>query len=167
VERQGTLLATTLCAGLALMQFGCSGASNPIDALSKAYPSSAPVVAVYIPEITTRTAEVAFISACAKAYGYSHDAGKLKSGYLAYETKRGATPAQVSALERSYEETYQGIDALGHRKANFCSKKDGEEMQAELRRYTSGFFEPRTPQPSAAAEDWKKFKGDPNCGARC
>ena len=152
---------------MVLAQVGCSGGSNPIESLAKAYPSSAPVVAVYIPEITTRTAEVAFISACGKAYGYSHDAGKVKAGYLGYESKRGATPAQISAIEKSYDETYQGIDSLGHRKTNFCSKKDGEEVQAELRRYTSGFFEPRTPQPAAAAEDWKKFKGDPNCGSRC
>jgi len=167
VERQGTVLAWGLCVGMLPALFGCSGGSNPIESLAKAYPSSAPVVAVYIPEITTRTAEVAFISACAKAYGYAHDAGKLKAGYLAYESKRGATPAQISATEKSYDETYQGIDALGARKANFCSKKDGEEVQAELRRYTSGFFEPKTPQPTAAAEDWKKFKGDPNCGSRC
>jgi hypothetical protein len=166
VARFGTLLGSALCAAGAGLLCGCSS-GNPIDSLAKMYPSSAPVVEVYIPEITTRTAEVAFISACAQAYGFAHDAGKVRAGYLGYESKRGATPAQVSVLEKSYDETYQAIGALGHRKTSFCSRKDGAEVQAELRRYTSGFFEPRAPIPASAADDWKKSKGDPNCGARC
>jgi hypothetical protein len=164
--RSVTLLGTVLLTGATALQGGCSGGS-PIDSLAKAYPSSAPVVAVYIPEITTRTAEVAFVSACAKAYGFAHDAAKIKADYLGYERKRGATPAQVSVLDKSYDETYQGIETLGPRKTSFCSTKDGEEVRAELRRFTSGFFEPRTPVPTASSEDWKKTRGDPNCGSRC
>ena len=163
VSRFVTLLGTVALIAAAALPAGCSNDGAPILSTT----SNAPRVEVFIPEIKGRPAEVAFISACAQAYGYAHDPVKLKAAYLGYEAKRGANPAQRAEIERGYEATYQAIEALAHRKASFCSTKDGEEVKAELRRYTSGFFEARSPSPAAASADWKKGRSDPDCGARC
>ena len=156
------LLGTGLLIGAAAFQLGCSG-SGPILSTT----SNAPRVEVFIPEIKGRPAEVAFISACAQAYGFAHDPAKVRAGYLSYERKRGAPPPQLAAIEKDYDSTYQAIGALAHRQASLCAAKDGEEVRAELRRFTSGYFEPRQSPPVEASADWKKTRVDPNCGARC
>jgi hypothetical protein len=135
----------------AMVHAGC-GNNGPIISTT----SNAPRVEVFIPDIKGRAAEVAFISACAEAYGYAHDAAKVRAGYLAYESKRGTAPGQLATLEKDYDSTYRAIGELGHRKSSFCATKDGEEVRAELRRFTSGFFEPRPPPPSNAAASPKK-----------
>lgn len=164
--RFGTLLRTALLVAATAFHTGCSGSGVGVGILTGSTPSSekTPPTGVFIPDITGRPAEVAFISACSQAYGYAHDAAKVRAGYISYESKRGATPAQLAAIEQGYDSTYQAIAELGHRKANFCSAKDGEEVRAELRRFTSGFFDVKAP---TAAPDWKKTKGDFDCPGRC
>jgi hypothetical protein len=154
VGRFGTLLGTGLLIGATALHAGCSG--NGVSIIPPVSTSNAPRVEVFFPDIKGRPAEVAFISACALAYGYAHDAAKVRAGYLSYESKRGATPARLSTIEKDYDSTYQAIGALAHRQASFCATKDGEEVRAELRRYTSGFFEARSPPPVASSADSKK-----------
>ena len=125
------------------------------------------VTGVFLPDLTGRPEQVAFISACALAYGYQHDPVKLRAAYIAYEAKRGATRDQLGSIEKGYDTTYRAIDVMGARKTSYCATKDGEEVRSELRRYTSGFFEPRTPPVPAASADWKKTRVDPDCGGRC
>jgi len=165
VSRFVTLLGTGLLIGAAALHSGCG--SNSTSILGASSTSSAPVTSTFVPDVTGRPEQVAFISACGQAYGFAHDSGKLRTAYLAYEAKRGAGPAQLGDIQKAYDTTYQAIGALGHRQASFCSTKDGETVKSELRRYTSGFFEPRSPVPAAASEDWKKTRVDADCGARC
>src|SRR5262249_49462101 len=81
-----------------------------------------------------RPPRVAFISACAQAYGYAHDAGQLRIAYLNYEAKRGATNEQLGQITRDYDGAYAAIADLGSSsKSSYCSKKDGNQVQAELR----------------------------------
>jgi hypothetical protein len=162
VGRFGTLTGTAVLIGAAMVHAGC-GNNGPIISTT----SNAPQVEVFIPDIKGRAAEVAFISVCAEAYGFAHDATKVRAGYLGYESKRGAGPAQLASLEKDYDSTYRAIAELGHRKTSFCATKDGEEVRAELRRFTSGFFEARPSPPAQASADWKKLKGDPDCGSKC
>jgi hypothetical protein len=92
-----------------------------------------------------RPARVAFISACAQAYGYAHDAAQLRIAYLSYESKRGATNEQLSQLTRDYDGAYSAIADLGSSsKSSYCSTKDGNQVRAELRRYQSGYFDSKT-----------------------
>ena len=149
MSRFSVLKGTALLIGAAVLHAGCG--NGGVSILPPPSTSNAPRIEVFIPEIKGRPAEVAFISVCGLAYGYEHDAAKVRAGYLSYESKRGATPPQLSTIEKDYDATYQAIAALGHRQANFCAAKDGEEVRAELRRFTSGFFDARPPAPTAAS----------------
>jgi hypothetical protein len=94
---------------------------------------------------------VAFISACAQAYGFAHDPAQLRSTYLSYEAKHGAIGEQLSQITRDYDGAYAAIAELGSSsKSSYCSKKDGNEVRAELKRYQSGYFESRGTSSSEA-----------------
>jgi hypothetical protein len=156
-------MGTAVLIGAVALHAGCG--NNGASIISTT--SNAPQVEVFIPEIKGRAAEVAFISACGEAYGFAHDATKVRAGYLGYESKHGAAPAQLASLEKDYDSTYRSIAELGSRKSSFCSTKDGVEVRAELRRYTSGYFDPKPPPPPVPAASWKKSRGDPNCWSNC
>ena len=99
---------------------------------------------------------MAFISACAQAYGYAHDAAQLRATYLNYEAKRGATSEQLSQIATYYDGAYAAIADLGSsRKSSYCSIKEGNDVRAELKRYQSGYFESKT---SASAEEFDATK---------
>jgi hypothetical protein len=148
VNRFGILLATGLFAGTAVLHAGCSNNGSSILTNNE---KNNPTVSTFIPDVSGRTEQVAFVSACALAYGFEHDSAKLRTAYLAYETKRGSTPAQLATMEKAYDSTFQAIGQLGPRQSSFCATKDGEEVKSDLRRYTSGFFEPRPPPGPAAS----------------
>ena len=76
-------------------------------------------------------------------------------------SKRGAAPAQLASLEKDYDSTYRAIAELGHRKSSFCATKDGEEVRAELRRYTSGFFEAKPSPPADSIGGLEEVQGRP------
>jgi hypothetical protein len=93
---------------------------------------------------TERPSRVAFISACAQAYGFAHDAAQLRSAYLSYEAKRGVIGEPLAQITRDYDEAYAAIANLeSSSKSTYCSKEDGSEVRAELKRYQSGYFEDR------------------------
>ena len=168
MRRFATLLGTGLLAVATMLQAGCSGNGVGMGILTGSNPAPAAQAGVFLPDITGRPEQVAFTSACALAYGFTHDPVKLRTAYIAFESKRGVAREQLSNIEKAYDTTYQAIDVLtGSRKSSFCATKDGEEVRSELRRYTSGFFEARTPTPVAASADWKKARVDPDCGGRC
>ena len=169
MSRFGTLLGTGLLVCATALYAGCSGNGVGAGILTgtNVPPQKASAPTVFIPELTGRPEQVAFISACALAYGYAHDPVKLRAAYLGYEAKRGVTREQLAVIEKGYDSTYRAIDVLGSRKAGYCATKDGEEVKSELRRFTSGFFEPRSAPPVAASADWKKTRVDPDCGGRC
>jgi hypothetical protein len=147
VNRLGILLATGLLAGAATLHAGCSGNGSSVLTNNE---KNNPTVSTFIPDVSGRTEHVAFISACAIAYGFAHDTGKLRTDYLAYEAKHGTPRAQLATLEKAYDATFQAIGQLGHRQSSFCATQDGESVRAELRRYASGLFDQR-PAPGAAA----------------
>jgi hypothetical protein len=144
----------------------CSLNSGMITGSNPA-PESASQMGAAGVDISGRPAQVAFISACAQAYGYTHDPAKLRATYVSYEARRGASQAQLASIGNSYDSTYQAISDLGSRKASYCSVKDGAELRADLKRYQSGYFEARAALPSEASDDWKKTRDSINCGARC
>jgi hypothetical protein len=122
------ITAVALCAG-------CTGGQSnfPTNALVSAGVTSDN-------DQTRRPARVATTVACAQAYGLAVDATKLRSTYLGYESKQGATRTQLATIESNYDTTYQSVS--GH-----CSVRDGEEIKANLLRYQAGYFTPRTPLP--------------------
>jgi hypothetical protein len=137
--------AVGLLAGACALHVGCAdGVDSSALFGSKTVSEAAPTPVTPVADPAGRPAQVAFISACAEAYGYPHDPGKLKAIYLKHEANRaGAGSAHLAAIEREYDATYQSIAELSSsRKSSYCSAKDGQVVGAELRRYQSGYFEP-------------------------
>jgi len=111
----------------------------------------------------TRSVEVATTAACAKAYGYSVDPARLRETYLGYESKQGASREQLRAIEQSYDATYQQIAGP---QSPSCSRMDAAAVKADVQRYASGYFVPRTPPPKEVF-DVNKVWADQECGGRC
>jgi hypothetical protein len=111
----------------------------------------------------TRSVAVATTAACAKAYGYSLDPERLRETYLAYESKQGASREQLRVIEQSYDGAYQKIAGS---QSSACSGIDAATVKADVQRYASGYFAPRTSQPKEVF-DVNKVWADQECGGRC
>jgi hypothetical protein len=138
--------AAGLLVTLSVLHVGCS---NDIDTSiltgGNTAPGTAAVMTASLPNPNERPARVAFISACAQAYGYAHDAAQLRATYLNYESRQGATSEQLSQIATYYDGHYASIAELpSSSKSTYCSSKDGNDVRAELRRYQSGYFESKT-----------------------
>lgn len=145
-----TMTAIALLVSASALHVGCAdGVDSSALFGSKATSEIAPTPITPSADPSGRPAQVAFISACAEAYGFAHDAGKLKALYLKHETNQaGAGDARLAAIEREYDDTYRSIAALSSsQRSSYCATKDGQVVSAELRRYQSGYFEPRSARP--------------------
>src|SRR5215471_11081951 len=149
--------AAHLLVALSLFHVGCA---NDVDTSILTGGNTAPgtpaVMTASFSSPNERPARVAFISACAQAYGYAHDAAQLRATYLNYEAKRGATTEALSQIATYYDGAYASIAELGSSsKSSYCSTKEGNDVRAELKRYQSGYFESKA---SASAEEFDATK---------
>jgi hypothetical protein len=145
--------AAGLLVALSVLHVGCA---NDVDTSILTGGNTKPGIPTAMPTSLSnpneRPARVAFISACAQAYGYAHDAAQLRATYLNYEAKRGATTEELSQIATYYDGAYASIADLGSSsKSTYCSTKEGNDVRAELKRYQSGYFESKA---SASAEDF-------------
>ena len=143
---------------------GCSGsgsgvATGSIDTTAASQPPRG------ASESLTRSIEVATTAGCARAYGYSLDPVRLRETYLGYESKHGASREQLRAIEQSYDATYQQVSGSNGQSFS-CARKDAATIKADVQRYASGYFAPRTPQPKEVF-DVNKVWADQECGGRC
>jgi len=155
--RSVATVAAGLIVAVSAIHAGCANDSDSsILTGGNTAPNTPAVVTVSLASSTERPARVAFISACAQAYGYAHDAAQLRATYLSYEAKRGLTNEQMSQIARDYDGAYAAIaDLPSSSKSSHCSTKDGSEVRAELKRYQSGYFESKA---SAANEAFDTSK---------
>jgi hypothetical protein len=145
--------AAGLLVALSVLHVGCA---NDVDTSiltgGNTKPGTPGVMPTSLANPNKRPARVAFISACAQAYGYAHDAAQLRATYLNYEAKRGATTDELSQIATYYDGAYASIADLGSSsKSSYCSTKEGNDVRAELKRYQSGYFESKA---SASAEEF-------------
>ena len=153
--------------GASVLHAGCAdGVDSSILTGGKAPAESIPTLISPKADPAGRPAQVAFVSACANAYGFAHDPLKLKATYLSYEAKqRGMT--QLAAVEQEYDSTYGSIASLSSsRQSSYCSTKHGDVVRAELRRYQSGHFEER-PTGREPAFDQRTYWNAVDCGGKC
>jgi hypothetical protein len=138
-------IAAGLLLGASALDTACSSSTDSSILFGgQTAPSTTPMPTASIARSTERPARVAFISACAQTYGFSHDAAQLRSAYISYEAKRGVIGDQLAQITRDYDAAYAAIaDLESSSKSTYCSKKDGTEVRAELKRYQSGYFEDR------------------------
>jgi len=145
--------AAGLLVALSVLHGGCA---NDVDTSILTGGNTAPgtpnVLTPSLASPNERPAQVAFISACAQAYGYAHDASQLRAGYLNFYVNGAATTEQLAQIAAYYDGAYASIADLGSSsKSSYCSKKQGNDVRAELRRYQSGYFESKT---SASTESF-------------
>src|SRR5262249_1882 len=131
-----TIMGSFLGAGTVL-HAGCSNsADSSILFGGQTGPTTGSVATTSISGPTERPARVAFISACAQAYGYAHDAAQLRAAYLSYESRRGATNEQLSQIARDYDGSYTAIADLGSSsKSTYCATTDGTAVRSEPNRH--------------------------------
>jgi hypothetical protein len=151
--RSAATSAAGLLVALSVLHVGCA---NDVDTSVLTGGNTAPgtpaVMTATLSNPNERPSRVAFISACAQAYGYAHDPAQLRATYLNYEAKRGATTEQLSQIATYYDGAYASIaDLNSSSKSSYCSVKEGNDVRAELKRYQSGYFESKT---SASAEEF-------------
>src|SRR5215467_2844143 len=158
---RGLTIMGSFLAAATVLHAGCSNsADSSILFGGQTGPTTGSVVTTSISGPTERPARVAFISACAQAYGYAHDAAQLRATYLDYEAKRGATTEQLSQIATYYDGAYAAIADLGSsRKSSYCSIKEGNDVRAELKRYQSGYFEGKTSASAEAFDATKVWSG--------
>jgi len=99
-------IGALLLAGTAL-QCGCGNSSAGLATSSTGLlPPDAPGT-ISIDDPMARPIAVSWTSARAKRCGFYFDPAKLRSNYLAYEAKQGATGEQYAKIERTYDTTYR------------------------------------------------------------
>src|SRR5215470_17178231 len=96
-------VASALLAMHAALGCGCGSGSSVAQAGGPFLASSEPSAAPGGSAASGRAARVAVTSACAQAYGYPHDAVKLRASYLSFEMKQGANRAQLADIEKTYD----------------------------------------------------------------
>lgn len=144
MRRSASWVASTMIAGV--LSWGCGADMQGPASLTK-QPDQVTAVSA-----TRRAARVAATSACAQAFGFAHDAVKLRASYLAYEAAQGQNRAQLVEVEKSFDEAI----ADARRKDSSCSGEDAKAIRADLRRYQAGFFAERA-EPTKPAFDGKEF----------
>jgi len=159
---------------------GCANNTNDILAtgsVGKPTPAAAPGG---INGQLARTARVASTAARAQICGIAFDPAKLRASYLAYESKQGLDRAQLSTIEKSYDNTLSAIAAQRTAIADRCSAKQvtwtrdrntnfsesyKDDIKAELQRYVAGSFTPDEKTPRADGPfDSKVFWKDQDDG---
>jgi hypothetical protein len=148
------LLAVSLL-GAAALEAGCANGTTSLVTGSVSYPTTGPLSGNATGEVPTRTARTATTSARAQICGIAFDSAKLRASYLAYEAKQGASGAQLSSIEKSYDATLTTTMTQSAAIANQCSSQQvawttdrnaefsqqyKEQLKADLTRYLAGSF---------------------------
>src|SRR5215470_15179985 len=143
-------IGALLLAGTAL-QSGCGNSSAGLASPSTGLlPADAPDT-ISTNDPMARPIAVAWTSARAKRCGFYFDPAKLRSNYLAYETKQGATGEQYAKIEKSYDGTYRATSEKIALDADYCTERKGLEIKVDLERYLQGDYTPNLPKPKPLA----------------
>ena len=98
-----------------------------------------------------RPVGVAWTSARAKRCGFYFDPAKLKTNYLAYEQRQGATGEQYAKLEKTYDSTYRATSEKVSLDSDYCTERKSAEIKADLERHLAGDYTPNLPKPKNIA----------------
>lgn len=98
-----------------------------------------------------RPVGVAWTSARAKRCGFYFDPAKLKTNYLTYEQRQGATGEQYAKLEKTYDSTYRATSEKVSLDSDYCTERKSAEIKADLERHLAGDYTPNLPKPKNIA----------------
>lgn len=89
-----------------------------------------------------RPIQVAWTAARAQYCGFMFDAAKLKSDYLADESRRGADQNHMQKAVKAYDYTYESVSDSISEDASYCNKERLDAIRKDLKRYLSGDYAP-------------------------
>jgi hypothetical protein len=135
-----------------------AGCSNSTDyaAISTSAISTPNLSETAAPDSTSRPLAVAWTSARAKRCGFSFDPAKLRTLYLAYETKQGATREGYAKIEKAYDTSYRVTLEKVSSDPDYCTEQKQRQIKADLERHLIGDYSANLPPPkrAAACKSW-------------
>src|SRR5262249_7790493 len=138
-----------LLAGTAL-HAGCGSSSASLTTSSTSVmPPDAPA-AISNDDPMARPVGVAWTSARAKRCGFYFDPAKLRTSYLAYESRQAAGE-QYAKIEKIYDATYKATSEKVSQDVDYCSDRKALEIKADLERYLRADYTPNLPKPKTVA----------------
>jgi hypothetical protein len=157
--RQAALQAGAAVAVIVLA--GCANGSGGLIPSSMFGSGTSPAAAAppARSDPSSRALQVGAVSARATRCGFYFDAGKLRSGFLAAETRAGATPEQIKKIEQEFDYTRKSISEKIKKEADYCSEERLKEIKVDLGRHLGGDYAPTAPSKAAAAQDEGWFSG--------
>ena len=131
-------------AGLLLAASVAAGCGSTAGALLSAN-SSPPAHANEEP--MARSMYAGWIAARAKRCGFNRDPDAIKSRYLAFEAKQGATSEQLANFEKSYRATFASTYEKLGADPDFCTNKIVGEVKLALQHQDAGDYAANFPTP--------------------
>src|SRR5215470_2318821 len=135
------LAAALLGAGIVLLA-GCSSGGLSTSAVEA---PDAPPGGMKDDDPMARPVAVAWTSSRARRCGFVFDGAKLRTSYLAWEAKQGATREQMAKIEQSYDATYKIIFDKVAGDAGYCTDRKSAEIKTDLQRHLAGDYAAQFP----------------------
>lgn len=142
VSRFASCVALVLALTAGLVLGGCGTVSKVTGSSKEGAATDADARYVKPDDPLARPIQVAWTSARAQYCGFLFDAAKLKSDYLADESRRGADPNQMQRVIRAYEYTYESVSDTISEDASYCNKERLDAIRKDLNRYLAGDYAP-------------------------
>ena len=128
-----------------------AGCSNGTDYAAISTTPTPSLVEAAKPDTMSRPLAVAWTSARAKRCGFSFDPAKLRTLYLAYEAKQGATDEAYAKIEKAYDTSYRVTLEKVSSDPNYCTEQKQRQIKADLERHIVGDYSTSLPPPKSAA----------------
>jgi hypothetical protein len=128
---------------------GCTDGSNATSATLVGIDTSKVTTGSIPNDSTSRTLQVAAVSARASYCGYVFEPAKLKASFLASESTQGATQEQLQKIDRDYEYVRLSLAKAISKDTDYCNDQRSKVIKAELARHLAGDF---TPTPTRQYE---------------
>jgi hypothetical protein len=145
------LLACAIDAGC-----GNGNANSAMTTTASILPPSTTPAETVKPDASARPLAVAWTSARAKRCSFSFDPAKLRTLYLAYETKQGAAGETYAKIEKAYDTSYRlTLDKVSS-DPNYCTEQKQRQIKADLERHLIGDYSANLPpsKVAAACKSW-------------
>ena len=117
----------------------CSGGLPGITGAQKTQ-AATPAAPVSTP--SARAVQVAWTAASARYCAFGLNPQKLKSDYIAWERKQGASDEAVQNLNTTYDKAFLTFYDKVKETPGYCSKAKIEEIRPEINRHLAGNYEP-------------------------
>jgi hypothetical protein len=146
MDRFARAIAFGLVLAAAPLYAGCSGGASGLLTGSAAATETDAPGGLTNDNPQARPIAVAWTSARAQRCGFHFDPGKLRTSYLAYESKQSGGE-QFAKAEKSYDTTFKVIRERVAGDPDYCTDRKSAEIKADLQRHLAGDFTPKFAKP--------------------